>query len=123
MLYGGGRNVPLTLGNATVVRQLVTPATPRTSPPPAQVCDALLRPGALAALAGDNRSRGGSVYASCHSQDGDERVASSSSFDDPGSSADEFRSANTSLERDDEPRPGRRQLTHDESVESDASSG
>lgn len=127
MLYGGGRNVPLTLTNATVVKQLVTPPTPKTSPPPPEAPDALLRAGALFVM-NESRTKVGSVYASCHSQDGEDRAAS---LDDPNSSADEFRSANTSLD-DDEAKPaaacpepaGHRadDMTRRRSVESDVSS-
>lgn len=105
MLYGGGRNVPLTLAKATVVKQLITPASDSE----------LLR---LAPLAAKKTS---SIYASCHSQD------------DLNSSVEEFRSANTSLEEDDPPtRPATRlhrlrdddsngQLATSRSTESDSS--
>lgn len=52
MLYGGGRNVPLTLAKATVVKQLMTSDTDS---------DLLRLP--------LSTKRPGSIYASCHSQD------------------------------------------------------
>ena len=73
LLYGGGRNVPLTLAKATVVKQIVAAAD----------CE-------MARLPSVKKS--GSIYASCHSQD-----------DELNSSVEEFRSANTSMEEVDPP--------------------
>lgn len=75
LLYGGGRNAPLTLTNATAT--VVNKLDPDIS---------LLRPPPLMA---DAKKSGGSVYASCDSHhDG---------------SIEEFRSANTSLDEEDKP--------------------
>ncbi|XP_046461885.1 uncharacterized protein LOC124208188 isoform X2 [Daphnia pulex] len=83
LLYGGGRNAPLTLAKATVVKQILTqqqqqPAKVKDGPP-----DLSKLPSSVAAR------KAGSVYASCHSQD-----------DELNSSTEEFRSANTSLDED-----------------------
>lgn len=80
LLYGGGRNAPLTLAKATVVKQIMTQATKESA------ADLSKLPSSVA-------KRAGSVYASCHSQD-----------DDLNSSVEEFRSANTSLD-DEESHP------------------
>ncbi len=79
LLYGGGRNAPLTLAKATVVKQITTqqPAKKDAS------TDLSKLPSSVAAR------KAGSVYASCHSQD-----------DELNSSTEEFRSANTSLDED-----------------------
>ncbi len=105
MLYGGGRNVPLTLAKATVVKQIMTPDAELLRLPSSAV------------------KKPGSIYASCHSQD-----------DDLNSSVEEFRSANTSMEEDEPPtRPANRlhrtrdenngggQLDRSRSTESDSS--
>jgi hypothetical protein len=76
LLYGGGRNAPLTLAKATVVKQIMT----------TQVKDLSVD---LSQLPSSVVHKAGSVYASCHSQD-----------DDLNSSVEEFRSANTSLDED-----------------------
>lgn len=81
LLYGGGRNAPLTLTNATIVKQAVLPDSSDVLRPPPM-------------LAG-KKSTEGSIYASCDSQHGN-------------SSVEEFRSANTSLEEDDRPESGKR---------------
>jgi hypothetical protein len=83
LLYGGGRNAPLTLAKATVVKQILTqqqqqPAKAKDGSP-----DLSKLPSSVAAR------KAGSVYASCHSQD-----------DELNSSTEEFRSANTSLDED-----------------------
>lgn len=82
LLYGGGRNAPLTLAKATVVKQILTqqqqPAKAKDGPP-----DLSKLPSSVTAR------KAGSVYASCHSQD-----------DELNSSTEEFRSANTSLDED-----------------------
>ncbi|EFX80635.1 hypothetical protein DAPPUDRAFT_243206 [Daphnia pulex] len=87
LLYGGGRNAPLTLAKATVVKQILTqqqqqqPAKAKDGPP-----DLSKLPSSVVAAAA---RKAGSVYASCHSQD-----------DELNSSTEEFRSANTSLDED-----------------------
>ncbi|XP_059350664.1 uncharacterized protein LOC130693764 isoform X3 [Daphnia carinata] len=78
MLYGGGRNVPLTLAKATVVKQIMT-----------RVKDAGLSELPSSCVL---PKKAGSIYASCHSQD-----------EDLNSSMEEFRSANTSLDEDEVP--------------------
>ena len=75
LLYGGGRNAPLTLAKATVVKQIMTQAKDLSVD--------------LSQLPSSVVQKAGSVYASCHSQD-----------DDLNSSVEEFRSANTSLDED-----------------------
>ncbi|XP_045024448.1 uncharacterized protein LOC123469466 isoform X2 [Daphnia magna] len=77
LLYGGGRNAPLTLAKATIVKQIMT-----------RVKDAGLSELPSSCVA----KKAGSIYASCHSQD-----------DDLNSSVEEFRSANTSLDEDEAP--------------------
>lgn len=76
LLYGGGRNAPLTLAKATVVKQIMTRA----------------KDSELSELPSCVTKKAGSVYASCHSQD-----------EELNSSMEEFRSANTSLDEDEIP--------------------
>lgn len=88
LLYGGGRNAPLTLTKATVVKELVTPDAGA-----AAVSSSLAEPASAAAtdflkLPNATSKKASSIYASCHSQD------------DLNSSVEEFRSAHTSLEED-----------------------
>ena len=71
LLYGGGRNAPLTLVKATLVKSLEVAGS-----------EASGGGGSLPAL----RQKAPSLYASCYSDDND------------NSSADEFRSANTSFD-------------------------
>ena len=79
LLYGGGRNAPLTLTNAQVV--LLDNSNS-------------LRPPCLSV---SQKSPGGSVYGSCDSQQ--QTAEAQGSFE-------EFRSANTSLEEEDRPSSG-----------------
>lgn len=79
LLYGGGRNAPLTLTNAQVV--LLDNSNS-------------LRPPCLSV---SQKSPGGSVYGSCDSQQ--QTTEAQGSFE-------EFRSANTSLEEEDQPSSG-----------------
>ncbi|XP_046652893.1 uncharacterized protein LOC124343574 isoform X2 [Daphnia pulicaria] len=83
LLYGGGRNAPLTLAKATVVKQILT----QQQQQPAKAKDGL--PDLSKLPSSVTARKAGSVYASCHSQD-----------DELNSSTEEFRSANTSLDED-----------------------
>lgn len=84
LLYGGGRNAPLTLAKATVVKQILTQQQQQQ---PAKAKDGL--PDLSKLPSSVVARKAGSVYASCHSQD-----------DELNSSTEEFRSANTSLDED-----------------------